>query len=43
MPENKEDISQDKLFVAMKQKFVDVNQTVAILNSFPIFLFEYLK
>lgn len=43
MPINKEDIAQDKLFVAMKQKYVDVNQTVAILNSFPIFIFEYLK
>jgi hypothetical protein len=43
MPENKEDIAQDKLFAAMKQKYVDINQTVAILNSFPIFVFDYLK
>ena len=43
MPENKEDIAQDKLFAAMIQKYVDINQTVAILNSFPIFVFDYLK
>lgn len=43
IPKNKEDISQNKLFSAMKQKYVDVNETVAILNSFPIFIFEYVK
>lgn len=41
MPERKEDIAQDKLFEAQKSKYVDVNDSVAILNSFPIFLFEY--
>ena len=43
LPENKEDIAQDKLFDAQKSNYVEVNDSVAILNSFPIFLFEYLR
>ena len=43
IPAKKEDIAQNKLFATMKQKYVDINQTAAILNSFPIFRFEYLK
>lgn len=43
IPGQKEDIAQIKLFEAQKAKYVSVNDTVAILNSFPIFLFEYLR
>lgn len=39
----KDEIAQGKLFDAQKSKYVDMNDSVAILNSFPIFLFEYLK
>lgn len=43
MPSRKDDIAQNKLFVAQKEKYVDEDDSVAILNSFPIFLFEYLR
>ena len=43
MPSRKDDIAQGKLFAAQKEKYVDVGDSVAILNSFPIFLFEYLR
>lgn len=43
MPERKEDIAQDILFDAQKSKFVDVHDSVAILNSFPIFVYEYFR
>lgn len=36
-------IGQAKLFDAQKMKYVDTNDEVAVLNSFPLFLFEYLK
>lgn len=38
-----EQITQARLFDAQKTKYVDANDEVAILNSFPLFLFEYLK
>lgn len=31
------------MFEAQKSKYVDINESVAILNSFPIFLYDYLK
>lgn len=43
MPERKEDIAQDILFDAQKSKFVYVHDSVAILNSFPIFVYEYFR
>lgn len=43
MPAKKDVIAQGKLFEAQLTKYVDVNDSVAILNSFPLFLFEYLK
>ena len=39
MPE--ECISQDIIFNNQRQKYIDVDSTVAVLNSFPIFLFDY--
>lgn len=43
MPSDKQLICQKRVFEAQKRVFVDVNESVAILNSFPIFLFDYLK
>lgn len=42
-PEQKEDIAQDRIFESQLAKYVDVDESVAILNSFPIFVYEYLK
>lgn len=43
IPETKELFSQRAIFDAQKQKYVDTNNSVAILNSFPLFIYEYLK
>ena len=43
MPKEKIGINQMAIFEAQKYKYVLVNQSVAILNSFPIFVFEYFK
>ncbi len=42
-PQSKECISQDNIFSAQKEKFVTPSETVAILNSFPLFLYDYFK
>ena len=41
MPSNLDDINQQSIFDAQKVKYVAVNQSVAILNSFPLFIYEY--
>ena len=43
IPEHKEDINQNAIFEAQKSKYVDVNMDVSILNSFPIFIYDYLE
>ena len=43
IPENKDDINQNAIFDAQKSKYVDVNESVSILNSFPIFIYDYLE
>ena len=43
MPNQKDDINQLRLFVSQKEKYVDISESVAVLNSFPLFLYEYLK
>jgi len=43
MPERKDVINQAAIFDAQKKDFVDKTMSVAILNSFPLFLYEYLK
>lgn len=43
IPLNKEDINQLAIFEGQKQKFVNTIESVAVLNSFPLFLFEYFK
>lgn len=43
MPLDKQDICQRNVFEAQKRQYVEVNGRVAILNSFPIFIYDYLK
>lgn len=43
LPLWKSTINQKDIFEAQKSKYVDINESVAILNSFPIFLYDYLK
>lgn len=43
MPSEKSIIDQKSIFEAQKEKYVNPNDMVSILNSFPIFLYEYLK
>ena len=43
MPKEKHVINQPALFDAQKVNYVDMSKCVAILNSFPLFLYEYLK
>lgn len=42
-PSNKDAISQEQIFDAQKTKFVNPSASVSILNSFPIFLYDYFK
>jgi len=43
MPENKEDVNQKTIFAEQLKKYITKDESVAILNSFPIFLYDYLK
>lgn len=44
MPVSKEDILQDKIFNSQVEKYVNTEDCrVAVLNAFPIFLFDYFK
>lgn len=42
-PANKEMINQYLIFDAQKTKYVNRSESVAILNSFPIFIYDYFK
>lgn len=43
-PENKSDITQKNIFDSQLQKYVNTDEcSVAILNAFPIFLYDYFK
>ena len=43
-PRNKSDIAQQNIFEAQLQKYVNTDEcSVAILNAFPIFLYDYFK
>ena len=42
-PGNKEDISQRRIFEAQCSKYLCNNESIAILSSFPLFLFDYFK
>lgn len=43
MPDDKATVNQSVLFLAQKTKHVIPQGQVAILNSFPLFIFEYMK
>lgn len=43
MPDDKATVNQSALFGAQKTKYVIPEDQVAILNSFPLFIFEYMK
>lgn len=43
MPIGKSVVNQLSIFDAQVSKFVNPNGCVAILNSFPIFIYEYMK
>ena len=43
VPKSKDVINQTAIFDAQKVNYVDKTESVAILNSFPLFLYEYLK
>jgi len=40
-PKNSCDIAQNLIFAAQVEKYINVSECVAVLNSFPLFLFEY--
>jgi hypothetical protein len=42
-PKNKSEIGQSAVFDHELSEFVNLNDTVSILNSFPLFLFDYFK
>lgn len=43
MPKNKADVGQMAVFEAQITKYVLPKNSVSVLNSFPIFIYEYLK
>ena len=43
MPREKSNIGQQAIFSNQVTKYVKPNESVAILNSFPIFIYEYMK
>jgi hypothetical protein len=43
IPSEKSTINQKSIFEAQKDKYVNTDEMVSILNSFPIFLYDYLK
>ena len=42
MPVSKEDVSQQQVFMHQINLYDD-SESIAILNSFPLFLYDYLK
>lgn len=43
IPADKETIAQLKVFSAQREKYLCENDAIAILNAFPLFLFDYFK
>lgn len=43
IPSDKADVNQKVLFAAQVSKYVTAKESVAILNSFPLFLYEYFR
>lgn len=43
IPADKEDVSQQRIFANQEKKYLCEGDAIAILNAFPLFLFEYFK
>ena len=43
IPENKAQISQQHIFTKQLEKYIYPKKQIAILNAFPLFLYEYLR
>ena len=43
MPDKKEQIKQLAIFEGQRQKYVATTECVSVLNSFPLFIYEYMK
>ena len=43
MPDSKDTVNQKKIFNAQIEQYVEPKEQVSILNSFPIFVYDYLK
>lgn len=43
MPIQKSDISQSKIFRGQLERWVNPGEKVSILNSFPIFIYDYCR
>lgn len=43
MPEDKSVVSQWRIFRSQKDRYVEPLESVSVLNSFPIFIYEYMK
>ena len=43
MPQNKIDVSQSNIFKNQKERYIIPKNSVAVLCSFPLFLYEYFK
>lgn len=43
MPTMKEVVSQSNVFKAQCEKYLSNGERIAVLNGFPLFLYEYFK
>ena len=43
MPLNKEIVAQPRVFMAQCEYYLSDGERIAVLNGFPLFLFEYFK
>jgi len=43
IPMNKEDVSQQRIFASQCSKYICDEERIAILNGFPLFIFDYFK
>lgn len=43
MPTIKDMVAQSRIFVAQCEKYLSNGESIAVLNGFPLFLFEYFK
>lgn len=43
MPIVKDVVAQSKIFMAQREKYLSNGERIAVLNGFPLFLYEYFK